>query len=37
MQGLRDGLDVTLNQKADLDSLKALDDSFQVKLNEVAR
>ena len=37
MQGLREGLEVTLNQKADLDSLKALDDSFQVKLNEVAR
>ena len=28
MQGLREGLEVTLNQKADLDSLKALDDSF---------
>jgi hypothetical protein len=37
MQGLREGLEVTLNQKADLDSLKALDDSFQVKLNDVAR
>lgn len=28
LQGLREGLEATLNQKADLDSLKALDDSF---------